>query len=87
MMCCVYIIYSPEIDKFYVGHTCDDIDQRIRRHQSNHKGFTGKAKDWELKHIEFFESKSLAFKREKQIKGWKSRQLIEKLIAGSGHPD
>lgn len=42
-----------------------------------------KADDWELKYSESFNEKSTAAQREKQIKGWKSRKLIEKLIEDS----
>ena len=56
------------------------MEERLRKHNSNHAGFTGKANDWELKHVEIFGEKKEAMLREKQIKGWKSRQMIEKLI-------
>ena len=36
-----YILYSPSLDKFYVGHTGDEINERLSRHNSNHKEFTG----------------------------------------------
>ena len=76
----VYILYSQIKNKFYIGYTGDEINERIRKHNSNHKGFTGGIVDWELKYSELFDSKSDAIKREKQIKNWKSRSLIEKLI-------
>ncbi len=75
----VYIIYSNSINRYYVGVT-SDIESRIKKHNSNHKGFTGKANDWELKYSEEFELKSDAMKRESQIKSWKSKTEIEKLI-------
>jgi putative endonuclease len=78
----VYILYSPSRNKFYVGCTGDDLVERIRKHNSNHKGFTGKTGDWELKYREEFPAKTLAAKREREIKSWKSRKMIEKLIAG-----
>ncbi len=77
----VYIIYSPTKDKYYVGFTNDDMNERIRKHNSNHSGFTGKTNDWELKHLEVFATKQEALSREKEIKKWKSRKLIEKLIS------
>ncbi len=82
-----YILYSATLNKFYIGSTGDEIDERIKKHNSNHKGFTGGVGDWKLKHIEVFDIKSDAIKREKQIKNWKSRVMIEKLIASSEHPD
>jgi putative endonuclease len=47
---------------------------------SDHKGFTAKAKDWVIVYSEAFEDVSEARKREIQIKNWKSRTLIEKLV-------
>ncbi len=84
----VYIIYSSKSDKYYIGST-DDISGRIRRHNSNHKGFTGHANDWCLKYTETFQDKSNALAREKAIKNWKSRTMIEKRIAlkETEHPD
>ena len=43
--------------------------------------YTAKAKDWIIVHIESFETKTEALKREKQIKNWKSKLMIDKLIA------
>jgi putative endonuclease len=84
----LYILYSAKLDKYYIGST-SNINERLRKHNCNHKGFTGSNEDWILKHKEIFESKSEALKREQEIKKWKSRKLIEKLIssAGSEHPD
>lgn len=76
----VYIIYSQRIDKYYVGYTSQNIGERIRKHNSNHKGFTGKANDWILVYQELFEYKTQALGREKQIKSWKSRVKIKELI-------
>jgi putative endonuclease len=75
-----YILFSKQLDKYYVGATSDDITERLRKHNSNHKGFTGGQGDWIIVHLEFFNSKSETFAREKQIKKWKSRKLIEKLV-------
>ncbi len=47
-----------------------------------HKGFTGRAKDWEIVYSEMFESKQEAQKREIAIKKKKSRTYIELLITG-----
>jgi len=77
----VYIIYSASLDKFYVGYTEGDIGVRLRKHNANHKGFTGKNADWVIKYIEEFSTKAEAMKREKEIKGWKSRVKINKLIS------
>ena len=77
----VYILFSKELNKYYVGFTSEEITERLRKHNSNHKGFTGNVGDWEIKRLELFEKKDKAISREKEIKKWKSRKLIEKLIS------
>ncbi len=77
----VYILYSKKLDKYYIGYTGDVLDERVRRHNSNHKGFTGGKGDWVIKHKELFNSKAQATSREKEIKSKKSRKYIERLIA------
>jgi len=76
----VYILYSREADRYYIGSTTDIISERLRRHLSNHKGFTSRAKDWVLVYSKVFETKLEALKREKELKNWKSRNKIEQLI-------
>jgi putative endonuclease len=87
-MCKTYILYSSIRNKYYVGHTCDELDERIRKHKTNHHGFTGKTNDWVLVYHKGFESKSQAYAYEREIKSWKSRQRIELLVrpSGSEHP-
>ena len=75
----VYILYSLSRGKYYIG-SCQNIDERIKKHNTNHTGFTGKTGDWQLKWIETQPDKATALKREKQIKNWKSRVMLEKLI-------
>ena len=45
--------------------------------------------DWEIVYTEAFSSKELAYAREREIKKWKSKIRVRKLIAmkGSEHPD
>ena len=75
-----YILYSELLGKYYVGHTSGPLEERLRKHLSNHSGFTSKAKDWIVVHFEEFETKSLAYHRELEVKKWKSSVRIEKLI-------
>jgi putative endonuclease len=74
-----YILYSKVIDKFYIGHT-SDIIERVRKHNTNHKGFTGHNNDWELVYSEEFNTKTDAYARERQVKSWKSSLRIKDLI-------
>jgi putative endonuclease len=81
-----YILFSECANKFYIGHTTESLGERLRKHNSNHAGFTGKFKDWKIVYSEDLVTKELAYKREREVKSWKSRRRIEKLIAGSAHP-
>ena len=75
-----YILYSKTLNQYYIGHTSESLQERLRKHLSNHSGFTGKAKDWIVIYFEEFETKSQAYKRELEVKKWKSRARVEKLI-------
>ena len=79
----VYILRSDQLSKYYVGHTADLIEQRLRRHLTDHDGFTSKAKDWQLVYQESFEDKKSAATREREIKSWKSAIRINALIKNS----
>jgi putative endonuclease len=81
-----YILFSSSANKFYIGYTSDTLEERLRKHNSNHDGFTGKLNDWKVVYFQEFETKELAYAREREVKKWKSRNRIEKLIAGSEHP-
>ena len=77
----VYILFSAHRNKYYIGFTGDNINERLSKHNSNHKGFTGSVADWQIVYMEQFADKSAAMKREREIKDWKSRKKIERLIA------
>ena len=79
-MAYLHILYSPSAEKFYIGHTADHLEERFRKHNSKHKGFTGKFNDWRIVYSESFENKELAYAHDREIKAWKSRIRIEKLI-------
>ena len=74
-----YILYSETLNRYYVGAT-QDISVRLDEHLWKHKGFTAKAKDWQLRYREEHPTRAEAYSRERQIKRWKSRVMIEKLI-------
>ncbi|MCX8522983.1 GIY-YIG nuclease family protein [Chryseobacterium formosus] len=82
-MCFCYILYSKSLDQYYIGHSCEVLQERLRKHLSNHKGFTSKAKDWIIIYSENYNSKSEAYKREFKIKAWKSKLKIIKLVESS----
>ncbi len=79
---CCYIIYSKQIDRFYIGVTQDSILRRIDFHNSAKYGknkFTAKANDWELFLKIGVTNIQHALKIERKIKSMKSRIYIQNL--------
>ncbi len=74
-----YILYSESMNRYYIG-SCENVQERLKRHLSNHDGYTAKAKDWIIVHQEPFSTKSDALRREKEIKAWKSAKRIQRFI-------
>ena len=83
MLYSTYILFSPKGNKYYVGSTGDPLDERVRKHNTNHRGFTGKIDDWKLVYQEDYATKKLAYSRECEIKTWESRKRIEALLVKS----
>ncbi|MBO9204324.1 MULTISPECIES: GIY-YIG nuclease family protein [Niastella] len=77
----VYILYSSTRDRYCIGHTGDDLQERLRKNNSDHKGFTGKTGDWVIVYTEVCSTKTAAYQCEREIKAWKSRKKIELLIS------
>ena len=64
------------------------MEDRLAKHLSNHRGYTAKAKDWQLVYNETFATKEEAYSREREVKKWKSKKRIVALLSkGSEHPD
>jgi putative endonuclease len=75
-----YILFSPSANKYYIGFTGDSMEERLRKHNTNHKRFTGGIGDWQIANTESFATKDEAMQRESTVKKWKSRKMIEALI-------
>ena len=75
----VYILQSLKDSSFYIGQ-CDDLDRRMSKHADGMSRYTSSKRPLRMVYFEKYPSRSLALKREKQIKNMKSRIFIEKLI-------
>jgi putative endonuclease len=79
-MHCTYVLYSSRFDKLYIGET-KSLIQRFQSHNAlATKGFTTKYRPWFVIHVEFFNSRSEALEREKQLKSGQGRQWIRNHI-------
>jgi len=61
-----HILFSKSLNEYYVGHSCEIIQERLRKHLSNHMWFTSKAKDRTIVYSENFDFKIKAYKRERE---------------------
>ncbi|MEO9020568.1 MAG: GIY-YIG nuclease family protein [Ginsengibacter sp.] len=78
-MAYTYILYSPKLNKYYVGARTD-IKRRLYEHNIGHSKFTSTGTPWVTKYFETFETLQEAKKRELAIKKMKSRKYIESLF-------
>ena len=84
-MFCVYILYSLKNHKIYIGETNSIINRFHSHNELGKKGWTISGRPWVVVHIEFFETKSDALKREKQLKSGQGRQWIHEFILNQKH--
>mgnify|MGYP003338869386 CR=1 FL=1 len=77
----IYILYSENSDKYYVGYTNDPERRLIEHNTKAFTTYTSKHRPWRM---EFFfplsENKSDAMRVEKYIKKQKSATFIRKII-------
>ncbi len=75
----VYILESKVNKRFYIGYT-SDLRKRIKDHNGGKNISTKSGIPWRLVHSESFKTKSEAWKREHQIKSYKSGEAFKKLL-------
>jgi putative endonuclease len=75
-----YIHYSEKFNKNYTGYTSKLIERFKSHNILEIKGYTLKFRPWKVIHVEFFNSKSEAMKREKYLKTGIGREFIKNLI-------
>ena len=82
-MAFTYILFSKQLDRFYIGSTNDRVENRLIKHNEKFfgtKAFTAKSEDWKIVWSVETESITHAEKIEKKIKKMKSKVFIRNLI-------
>ena len=81
-MPCVYILFSPTMEKHYIGMATTSAEERLEKHNSGvfEDNFTAKGIPWILCKSISCENNSQALKIEKFIKKMKSKVFIQKII-------
>ena len=82
MLFYVYILQSMTTKRYYVGQT-QDVQTRLAYHNANFSKSLKNRGRWELVHREQYATRSEALRRERQIKSWKDRDMIERLVSAS----
>ncbi|MDP2945839.1 MAG: GIY-YIG nuclease family protein [bacterium] len=74
-----YILQSIISCEYYIGST-EDLKNRLLLHNKGMVKSTKSNRPWKLVYFESFSTLREARKRELQVKKWKSRLAIERLI-------
>jgi putative endonuclease len=77
----IYIIQSDQDQSYYKGFT-EDYSARLIQHNNGLSTYTSRKMPWRLVYVEIHETKTLALKREKNLKK-ADRARIEALIVSS----
>lgn len=75
----VYILQSLKDKTYYIGHAADLI-VRLKRHNKGRVRLTRNKSPWRLIYKEEYITKQEAYRRELQIKSYKSGEAFKKLI-------
>ncbi len=74
----VYIIYSKKYDKYYKGFSSNPF-KRLEQHNNKKSRYTSNFTPWKLVYLEIFHLKSKALNREKSLKKYSKKQILELL--------
>jgi putative endonuclease len=79
----VYILYSANYDKYYIGHT-ENYILRLEQHNSSDRiTYTSKYRPWSIAAcFEIGETRSEATNIERQLKKLKSKIMLRRIIEG-----
>jgi putative endonuclease len=74
----VYVLRSQKTGRRYVGF-CENIDDRLRRHNAGESKATSHGIPWMLFHVEEFLTRSEAMSRERYYKTGRGRDELDRL--------
>jgi putative endonuclease len=77
----VYIIQSQLDNTFYKGFTMQP-NLRLLQHNNKESTYTSRKTPWQLIHLELFDDKTSALKREKSLKKYSHQQIAELIRSG-----
>ena len=75
----VYILKSKDVNRYYTGYT-SSLAKRLKSHNAGKVRSTKAYRPWEVSYAENFINKTLARKRELEIKSYKGGKTFKKLL-------
>jgi putative endonuclease len=78
----LYILQGQSTTRYYVGQT-QDIDGRLAYDNANYSKSLKNRGPWQLVYREEYATRAEAMRRERQIKQWKDRDMIKRLVSAS----
>ena len=69
--------------RYYIGYT-ENLENRLSWHNQGKSSWSKRFRPWAIAYTEEFSLKSEAIKREKQLKSYKNKIYLEKIISRSG---
>jgi putative endonuclease len=80
----VYILYSPLVDRYFVGKT-SDLEKSLSRHNSGKNKHTKTGLPWNLMFKESFNLADVAREKEVEIKSSANREQLIGFIRGESN--
>ncbi len=74
-----YVLVSERTGRRYTG-SCEDVEERVRRHNAGHSLSTRHGVPWKLVHYESFETRADAVQRERFLKSGQGRAVLDRLL-------
>ena len=74
----VYILYSKTLNRYYKGYS-NDVEDRLKRHNSGYETYTSKGVPWQLKLVLIKSTEREAIQLEKKLKNL-NRERLEAFI-------
>jgi putative endonuclease len=78
----VYVLKSQRNGKRYVGYTSKSENVRLKEHNNGSNQFTRNNGPFALLHVERYDDKSEAIRRERFLKSGKGREFLDKILRG-----
>lgn len=76
----IYVLLSETTGRRYTG-SCEDLDDRLRRHNAGESNATRHGIPWRLIHSEAFATRSEAMQRERFLKTGRGRDELSRLLS------